>query len=77
MNNSIELHEDDLCAILTVDGEFIKIISDYDFEDICTEGDLIHEFMIEAMKEEDAKVGAWLWHIDNDCETMYADSLDE
>ena len=53
MNNSIELHEDDLCAILTVDGEFIKIISDYDFEDICTEGDLIHEFMIEAMKEED------------------------
>jgi len=77
MKDSIELHENDLCAILTVDGVFKKIATHCDNEEIYDEGDLIHEFMIEVMREEEARHGTWLWHIDEDCESMYAECLDE
>ena len=77
MNDSIELHENDLCAIITKDGEFVKIISQYNDDEIYSEADLIHEFMIEAMKDREAREGIWVWRIDEDLETMYADYIDE
>jgi len=67
------LYEDDLCAIITVDGEFAGIWA-HD-EEIHREADLIQEWMTAIMKKPENRKGIWMWRVNKDKERVYCEYI--
>ena len=61
MNRSVWLKNDDLCAILTIDGQFAGIWADSE-KQYLENADAITECMIFVLNEEEWD-GSWLWKI--------------
>ena len=59
---SLQLERDDLCAILTVDGEMYDIFY-RDYKEVMAEADMIMERMIHLIQLPEHEKGAWVWNI--------------
>ena len=71
----VYLYEDDLCAIITVDGEFAGIWAHDD--QVYKVADIIQQWMSVIMKEQDNRRGVWLWRVSKDQQYIFAEFLKE
>jgi len=69
------LYEDDLCAIITVDGDFAGIWA-HD-ETVHAEADMIQEWMSLIMKKPENRKGIWMWRVNKDKERVYCEFIKE
>lgn len=68
---NVYLFEDDICALVTVDGQFYGIWSDE--EESCYKiADEIQGEMVDLMKESHHRYGVWIWRFkENDAFSMW------
>lgn len=72
----INLDPDDLCVVLTLDGQFGGIWS-HTHRECLENGDAIHDWMVATMKEGDNNKGCWLWHIRKDLKSAIGEHIGE
>ena len=64
----------DLCAILTINAQMAGYWDHYPQESL-SHADYIHEFMIKVMKEEQHRLGVWMWRINKTTDTIIGEFL--
>lgn len=72
----VKLNQDDLCGILTVDGEFYDIFYP-SHRRILKRADQVQEWMTYLMKFEEHNQGVWLWTIKKNAEEIEGMCLDD
>lgn len=59
---NLTLEKDDLCALITIDGDLIDIYF-VDYELVCSEADMITDYMLRMLSDPVHDEGVWIWHI--------------
>lgn len=72
----IELTEDEVCMIVTEDGEFIDIAFDC-YQEVLERADAIREMMALLMEFDCNKDGIKFWYLSKDLETVIMDTDDD
>jgi len=73
-SNKKWLNPQDSAIVLTIDGKFRGICA-HDKSAYYEEADAIQEFMTRIMKEENNRIGGWLWHINKKATKVYGEFL--